>query len=100
MPVSKTAERALRSSSRKKIVNSILIAKLEAAIRRAKKTKKQADVSQAISFVDKAAKKHIIHKNKAARMKSSLSSTVTTTTKKSTKASSKKKPKKQKINPN
>ena len=72
MPVTKTAERALRSSSRKKIVNSILIAKLEAAIRRAKKTKKQADVSQAISFVDKAAKKHIIHKNKAARIKSTL----------------------------
>lgn len=72
MPVTKTAKRALRVSKRKYSVNSKLRSKLEASIRAAKKSGKKDDISEAVSNTDKAAKKHIIHKNKAARIKSRL----------------------------
>jgi len=73
MPVTKTAKRALRSSQRKALVNNLIRSQLEVAIRMAKKTKKQADIKRAISKADRAAKKNIIHKNRASRIKSRLS---------------------------
>lgn len=73
MPVTKTAKRALRGSKRKMQVNKLMTTRLEIAIRLAKKGKKEKDVLTAVSLVDRASKNHIIHKNKAARIKSSLS---------------------------
>jgi len=73
MPVTKTAKRALRGSKRKAKVNMALLAKLEIAIRRAQKSKKIADVQTATSLADRAKKKGFYHKNKVARIKSSLS---------------------------
>ena len=73
MPVTVTAKRALRGSVRKASVNSLIISKLEGAIRQAKKSKAQKDIKTAISLSDRAAKKNVIKKNKAARIKSSLS---------------------------
>ncbi|MCX7928674.1 MAG: hypothetical protein N2558_03230 [Patescibacteria group bacterium] len=69
MPVTKTAKRALRSSKRKANQNKKAIAKLEIAIREAKKTKKQKAISLVYSLADKAAKKHIIKVKKANRIK-------------------------------
>jgi small subunit ribosomal protein S20 len=77
MPVTKTAKRALRGSLRKKRVNKALMTRLEIALRTAKKRKKEKDINTAFSLVDRAAKKKIIHKNKAARIKSSLSKLTT-----------------------
>lgn len=73
MPVTKTAKRALRGSLRKQKVNKALMSRLEIAIRLAKKDKKDENVITAISLADRASKKKIIHPNKAARIKSSLS---------------------------
>lgn len=73
MPVTKTARRALRSSKRKEAINKQIRGSLEAAIRIAKKKKGMKNISAAISLVDRAAKKNLIHKNKAARIKSTLS---------------------------
>ena len=73
MPVTKTAKRALRSSKRKEKVNKITISGLESAIRVAEKSKKEAKIKIAVSLADRASKRKIIHKNKAARIKSSLS---------------------------
>ena len=73
MPVTVTAKRALRGSNRKAIVNKLIISKLEVAIRQAKKIKSLNSVKTAISMTDRAAKKNVIKKNKAARIKSSLS---------------------------
>lgn len=73
MPVTKTAKRALRGSLRKQKVNKALMSRLEIAMRMAKKDRKEKDIKTAISLTDRVAKKKIIHKNKAARMKSSLS---------------------------
>lgn len=76
MPVTKTAKRALRGSERKYKVNSLLRSKLEALVRLAKKSKSKDDLSAAYSATDKALKKNLIHKNKAARIKSRLNKKV------------------------
>ena len=73
MPVTKTAKRAIRSSKKKEVVNQQIRANLEAAIRVARKKKGVKNILTAISLADRTAKKNIIHKNKAARIKSSLS---------------------------
>lgn len=73
MPVTKTAKRALRSSKSKKLVNDKTIKSMEVAIRTAKKSPTDKNLRHAISLVDKAAKKKIIHKNKASRLKSTIS---------------------------
>jgi small subunit ribosomal protein S20 len=73
MPVTKTAKRALRSSKKKEKVNSVIISSLEIAIRQAKKSKTVEKIRKAVSLADRAAKKKVVHKNKAARIKSTLS---------------------------
>ena len=82
MPVTTTAKRALRGSLKKAATNSLIISQLEVALRQAKKTKKYLDIKKAISLADRAAKKHTIHKNKAARIKSALSKLVKKSSKK------------------
>lgn len=72
MPVTKTAKRALRGSKNKAEVNKIAMKNLEIAVRVAKKSKKSEEVIKASSLADRAVKKRIIHKNKAARIKSQL----------------------------
>lgn len=73
MPVTPTAKRALRGAKRKALVNKLIISKLEVSLREAKKTKTEKALKMAASLADRAAKKKVIHKNKAARIKSSLS---------------------------
>jgi small subunit ribosomal protein S20 len=73
MPVTKTAKRALRSSKKKESTNRFILNKLDVAIRAAKKTKSTKNILAAVSLADKAVKKRVIHKNKAARIKSQLS---------------------------
>lgn len=73
MPVTKTAKRALRSSKKKEATNKIILSKLEIAIKLAKKTKSKKNIENATSLVDRAAKKKVIHANKAGNIKSSLS---------------------------
>jgi small subunit ribosomal protein S20 len=73
MPVTTTAKRALRGSKKKESINNVIIGKLEVAVRVAKKGKVVEKIRKAMSFADRAAKRKVIHKNKAARIKSQLS---------------------------
>lgn len=90
MPVTTTAKRALRGSKNKELVNKFIVKKLEFAIRVAKKAKNNEKVLTATSLTDRAAKKGVIHKNKAARIKSQLSKLLVKTTKITSKTSKKK----------
>lgn len=90
MPVTKTAKRALRSSKKKALVNRVTKTRLEIALRLAQKDKSVKTVKEAISLADRAAKRKIIHQNKAARLKSSLSKLLPKKTTKKTKKSPKK----------
>lgn len=72
MPVTKSAKRALRGSTKKSVVNKIIVSRMDAAIRSAKKLKTKELVVKATSLVDRAAKKSVIHRNKASRLKSQI----------------------------
>ncbi len=94
MPVTKTAKRALRGSTKKAVINKLILSKLEVAVRSANKKRASDKVLLAMSIADRAAKKKVIHKNKAGRIKSALSKLLSkpkTTSKTSKKNSSKKK---------
>lgn len=72
MPVTVSAKKALRRDRTRAVVNRRLRNQLKKALKqaRAKPTKKL--LSQASSMLDRAAKKRIIHPNKATRLKSRL----------------------------
>lgn len=72
MPVTKTAKRALRGSKAKAKFNSKTKKYIEIAIRLAEKSVSKKDIVKAVSLVDRASKKKLIHKNKASRIKSRL----------------------------
>ena len=67
MPVTKSARKKLRKDKKRELRNKKLKNLLKKSIKEAKR--------ETISLADKAAKKNIIHKNKAARIKSSLAKT-------------------------
>lgn len=73
MPVTKSAKRALRGSTKKRTINTLTMTGLEVSIRQAKKLKTKESVKKAVSLADRAAKRNVIHKNKASRIKSQLS---------------------------
>lgn len=82
MPVIKSAKKKLRQDIKKEKINDLLREELASAIKLAKKSKLEEKVKLAVKKVDKAAKKGLIHKNKAARIKSSLNKLVKITSQK------------------
>jgi len=100
MPIIKSAKKALRVGRRRKIENDLIRAKVKSAIKGAKSsiTNKKDDVASKIETLykelDSAAKNNVIHRNKAARLKSRItkaaSKTETTPAKKTAKKKTKK----------
>jgi small subunit ribosomal protein S20 len=76
MPVTVGALRKLRADGRKTAINLRIRKALKEAVSVARKKSTEKNLKQAYSLLDRAAKHHIIHKNKAARLKSRLSSLV------------------------
>lgn len=72
MPVIKSAIKKLRKDISREKRNDVFRAELDKLIKAAKKTKTSKSVSAAVSIIDRAVKKNIIHKNRAARFKSQL----------------------------
>ncbi|HPS21454.1 MAG TPA: 30S ribosomal protein S20 [Candidatus Paceibacterota bacterium] len=78
MPITKSAKKAIRVSSRKKAVNDRRKKEMKEQIKKIEKTaktdKKAAEkmLSAAYQAIDKAAKKGVIKKNNAANKKSRL----------------------------
>lgn len=89
MPVIKSAKKKLRIDKKREKSNQKLKSTLDFVLKKVKKSPIKKNINEATSTVDKAAKKNIIHKNKASRIKSRLSkllnqkvkSTTTTKTK-------------------
>lgn len=73
MPVTDSARKALRNSEAKRAHN----VEIKAELKRVLKNASIENLSAVVSFVDKAAKREIIHPNKAARIKSALSKLTT-----------------------
>lgn len=94
MPVIKSAIKKLRHDKKREKENQVFLSLMEKTLRIAKKSQGKKEISSAFSLLDKAVKKHLVHKNKAARLKSALvkvkSETAPTTTPKAKPAKSKK----------
>ena len=72
MPVIKSAKKKLRKDRKREIVNKNLKNLLKKNIKLAEKNPSETNIRKAVKIIDKTAKKNIIHKNKAARIKSKL----------------------------
>lgn len=73
MPVLQSAKKALRRDRRRAVVNKSLKDKVKKALKKVRKSPTKKNLQEASSVLDKAAKKKIIHQNKASRLKSRLS---------------------------
>lgn len=76
MPIIKSANKKLRQDKKRTLRNKRLESLFKKMVKDAKKNPSKENLQKAASITDKAAKKNIIHKNKAARIKSSLSKLV------------------------
>lgn len=77
MPILKNAKKALRASKRKAEFNQQIRSKMRTMIAKMRKTPSQDLLSESYSAIDKAVKRNLIHKNKAARLKSQMNAVVT-----------------------
>lgn len=73
MPVTKQAKKKLRKDRKREKENLKLKNHYKKTVKRTEKNVTPKSLSQASKVIDKAAKKGLIHKNKAARLKSRLS---------------------------
>lgn len=74
MPVTKTAKKALRVSERRRVINFRTRSKVKTFVDKMKATPTAENLASAFRAVDRAVKSNIMHRNKAARMKSKLHS--------------------------
>ena len=84
MPVTKSAKKALRKSKRKAKINKPIRTRVKNVVSKTRKNPTLENLKKAYSILDRAAKKKIIKKGKAARLKSRLTKLVNQTLKKST----------------
>jgi len=72
MPIIKSAKKKMRSDKRKQARNLKLKSAIKQAIKKARRTPQTDQIPAVQKALDKAVKTHLIHKNKAARIKSRL----------------------------
>lgn len=77
MPVIKSAKKKLRKDKKITSENKVLKTLFKDTVSKAVKKPTETSINKAVKIIDKAAKKNIIHKNKAARIKSKLSKLLT-----------------------
>lgn len=85
MPVTKQAIKKIRQDARKTIYNMRVKKTYKLAVAAFRKNPTAKAISEVFSKLDRAAKTNIIHKNKAARLKSRLSKLIATKPSKATK---------------
>lgn len=72
MPVIKSARKKLRKDKKRQKLNESVRSAFKNLVKKARKNPTEKNIREAAKTADKAAGKGIIHKNKAARIKSSL----------------------------
>ncbi|OGE29509.1 hypothetical protein A2867_00890 [Candidatus Daviesbacteria bacterium RIFCSPHIGHO2_01_FULL_40_11] len=85
MPIIRSAIKKVRKDKVRSSRNKKREIALKSLVKKARVSKTAKDLQAAFSALDKAAKVHLIHPNKAARLKSRLSKAVKAVTKKSSK---------------
>lgn len=72
MPVTKSATRALRKDKRRTAINKRIRRRYKTFLKKARNNPTLKNISLAFSALDRAAKKKVIHRNKASRLKARL----------------------------
>lgn len=72
MPILKSAIKKLRQDKKKTVVNDRYRSWLKKALKEAAEKLTKKTISEAYTAIDRAAKRKIIHPNKASRLKSNL----------------------------
>jgi small subunit ribosomal protein S20 len=80
MPITKSAKKKLRKDLKRTEENLKLKKTYKKTVKKTRENPNKKNLTEANKVLDKAAKKGIIHKNKAARMKSRLSKKTAGTT--------------------
>ena len=95
MPVIKSAQKKLRKDHKLTKRNKNFSDLFKKGLKKVKKTPTEKNIREAVRLADKAVKNNLIHKNKAARIKSKLSKLIKKTNQKTpvNKTKSTKKPK-------
>jgi small subunit ribosomal protein S20 len=73
MPIIKSAKKQVASSARRRVKNLATKKSMREAVKVAVATPSKEALSKVFKAVDKATKRQVIHKNRAARIKSRLS---------------------------
>jgi small subunit ribosomal protein S20 len=76
LPTHKSAEKRLKTSQRANVRNKQLKSGIKTLIRKTEASPEEASLKQTASALDSAARKGVIHPNKAARTKSRLAKLV------------------------
>lgn len=79
MPILKHAKKKLKQDKVRTLRNKKLRSTYKTLIKKARKDPSAENMSAAFKQIDKAAKNHLMHENKAARLKSSLSKVTVST---------------------
>lgn len=93
MPIIRSAIKKVRKDKVRTARNKKRELSLKSLVKKARTSKAQKDLQAAFSALDKAAKVHLIHPNKSARLKSRLSKGGAAVPQKSAKKTAKKKSK-------
>lgn len=72
MPILANAKKALRVSQRKAVVNQRIRSRVRTLMKKMQAEPTQATLQEVFSAIDRAAKKNLFHKNKAARLKAQM----------------------------
>lgn len=72
MPVIKSAKKKLRQDKKRTAQNDKFVDAMKASVKEARRKPTAENIKKAFSATDKAAKKFVVHKNKAARLKAAL----------------------------
>lgn len=72
MPVIKSAIKRVRQIKKRTARNKAIKKRLKSLIKTTLAEPSKDNIKKAVSVIDKAAKRHVIHKNKAARLKSRI----------------------------
>ena len=73
MPVIQSAKKALRRDRRRAVVNKSLKNKIKEVLKKTRQNPNKKNLDLSFKILDRAAKKKVIHQNKASRLKSRLS---------------------------
>lgn len=79
MPITKSAKKKLRKDKKRTANNLVLKKEYKKVVKKTRKDPSKKNLSKTSKVLDKAAKKGIIHKNKAARLKSRLAKSKSST---------------------